>query len=100
MIAAEQQHIECLVSRVWGANSDNAAHSTGTQAIVSFHMHEHGNSGNIAKACDEVGTEDEKASQEGTLRKKLKHYKAIKGPYNPQKPFNGTLGYIKSHLNC
>jgi hypothetical protein len=35
-----------------------------------------------------------------TSRKKLKHCKAIKESYNPQKPFNGTLGYIKSHLNC
>jgi hypothetical protein len=34
---------------------------------VSFHVHEHGNSRNIAKASDEVGVEDKKVSQEGII---------------------------------
>ena len=67
MIAAGQQHVECLVSQVRDANSDDTAHLTGTQAIVSFHVHEHGNSRNIAKASDEVGVEDEKVSREGII---------------------------------
>ena len=67
MIAAGQRHVECLVSRVRDANSDDTTHSTGTQAIVSFHVHEHGNSRNIAKASDEVGVEGEKVSREGII---------------------------------
>ncbi len=62
MIAVGQWHVECLVLRVWNVNSSDAAHSTGTQTIVSFHVHEHGNSGNVAKASDDVGMEGEKAS--------------------------------------
>ena len=62
MIAAGQQHVERLVLQVRDANSSDAAHSTGTQTIVSFHVHEHGNSGNVAKASDDVGMEGEKAS--------------------------------------
>jgi hypothetical protein len=34
---------------------------------VSFHVHKHGNSRNIAKASDEVGVEDKKVSQEGII---------------------------------
>ena len=67
MIAAGQRHVERLVSRVRNANSSDAAHSTGTQTIVSFHVHEHGNSGNVAKASDDVGMEGEKASREGII---------------------------------
>jgi hypothetical protein len=67
MIAAGQRHIERLVSRVRDANTEDPAHSTGTQAIVSFHVHEHGNSGNVAKASDDVGVEGEKASREGII---------------------------------
>src|SRR5260370_33639478 len=67
MIAAGQQHVERLVSQVRDANSSDAAHSTGTQTIVSFHVHEHGNSRNVAKASDDVGMEDEKASREGII---------------------------------
>ncbi len=62
MIAVGQQDVEHLVSRVRNVNSLDAAHSTGTQTIVSFHVHEHGNSGNVAKASDDVGMEGEKAS--------------------------------------
>ena len=40
---------------------------TGTQAVVSFHVHEHGNSGNVAKASDDIGVEGKKASQEGII---------------------------------
>ena len=67
MIAVGQRHIECLVLQVWNANSSDAAHSTGTQTIVSFHVHEHGNSRNVAKASDDIGMEGEKASQEGII---------------------------------
>jgi len=67
MIVAGQRHVEYLVSRVRVANSDNATHSTGTQTIVSFHVHEHGDSGNVAKASDDVGVEGEKASREGII---------------------------------
>ena len=67
MIAVGQWHIEHLVSRVQDANSSDAAHSTGTQTIVSFHVHEHGNSRNVTKASDDVGMEGKKASQEGII---------------------------------
>ncbi len=62
-----QWHVEHLVSRVRDANSSDVAHSTGTQTIVSFHVHEHGNSGNVTKASDDVGMEGEKASREGII---------------------------------
>ena len=48
VIAAGQQHVERLVWRVWDANTEDLR-STGTQAVVSFHVHEHGNSGNAPK---------------------------------------------------
>src|SRR5258707_7181537 len=67
MIAAGQRHEERLVSQVQDANSSDAAHSTGTQTIVSFNVHEHGNSGNVAKASDDVGMEGKKASREGII---------------------------------
>ena len=62
MIATGQWHVKGLISQVWDANSKDAAHSTGTQAVVSFHMHEHGNSRNVAKASDDIGVEGKKAS--------------------------------------
>jgi hypothetical protein len=34
------------------------------------------------------------------IMKKIEALKAIKGPYNSQKPFNATLAHIKSYLNC
>ncbi len=34
---------------------------------MSFHVHEHGNSRNVAKTSDDVGVEGEKASQEGVI---------------------------------
>jgi len=42
-------------------------HSTGTQAVVSLHVHEHGNSGNVTKASDDIGMEGKEASQEGVI---------------------------------
>ncbi len=62
---AGQQHVERLVLQVWDANTEDPAHSTGAQAIVSFHVHEHGNSGNVTKASDDIGMEGKKASREG-----------------------------------
>jgi len=62
MIAVGQRHVEYLVSRVRDANTEDPAHSTGTHTIVSLHVHEHGNSGNVAKASDDIGMEGEKAS--------------------------------------
>ncbi len=67
MIAVGQWHVEHLVSRVRNVNSLDAAHLTGTQTIVSFHVHEHGNSRNVTKASDDVGMEGEKASREGII---------------------------------
>ena len=78
MVAVGQWHIEHLVSRVQDANTEDPAHSTGAQAIVSFHMHEHGNSGNVTKASDDVGMEGKKASREGIIcrhaNRKLKQF--------------------------
>ncbi len=34
---------------------------------MSFHVHEHGNSRNVAKASDDVGMEGKKASREGII---------------------------------
>jgi len=62
MIAVGQWHVEYLVSQVWDANTEDPAHSTGTRTVVSLHVHEHGNSGNVTKASDDVGMEGEKAS--------------------------------------
>jgi len=62
MIAAGQQHIEHLVSQVWDANTEDPAHSTGTLGIVSFHVHEHGNSGNVTKGSDDIGMESEEVA--------------------------------------
>src|SRR5258708_23700688 len=67
MIGGGKQHVENLVLQVQDVNSSDAAHSTGTQTIVSFHVHEHGNSRNVAKASDDVGMEGKKASREGII---------------------------------
>jgi len=42
-------------------------HLTGTQAVVSLHVHEHGNSRNVTKASNDIGMEGEEASQEGVI---------------------------------
>jgi len=67
MIATGWGHVECVVSQVRDANTEDPAHSTGTQAIMSFHVREHGNSWNIPKASDEVGMEGEKAFRESII---------------------------------
>ena len=67
VIAAGQQHIEHPVSQVLDANAFDPTHSTGKQGIVSFHVHKHGNSGNVTKASDDIGMEGEEAAQEGVI---------------------------------
>jgi len=62
MIAVGQQHIECLVFQVWDANTKDPAHLTGTPGIVSFHVHEHGNGGNVTKGSDDIGMESKEAA--------------------------------------
>jgi len=62
MIAVGQWHIEGSVSQVWDANTLDLTHSTGMQAIVSFHMHKHGNSRNVTKASDDIGMEGKEAA--------------------------------------
>ena len=62
MIEVRQQYIEHVVSQVRDANTLDLAHSTGTQGIMSFHVHNHGNSGNVTKASDNIGMEDEEAA--------------------------------------
>jgi Cu/Zn superoxide dismutase len=42
-------------------NTLDLTHSTGTQAIVSFHVHKHGNCGNVTKASNDIGMEGEEA---------------------------------------
>src|SRR5712691_9537218 len=70
--------VERLVSQVRHANTFDLAHSTGTQGIVSFHVHQHGNGGNVTKASDDIGMEGEEAAQEGIVcrhtRCKLKQF--------------------------
>jgi len=67
VIAAGQQHVEGSVSQVQDANTLDLTHSTGTQAVVSFHVHKHGNSGNVTKASDDIGMEGEEAAREGVI---------------------------------
>ncbi len=78
MVAVGQQHVECLVSRVRHANTFDLAHSTGTQGIVSLHVHQHGNGGNVTKASDDIGMEGKEAAREGIVcrhtRCKLKQF--------------------------
>jgi len=64
---AGQWHVECSVSRVWDANTFYRTHSTGTYAIVSLHVHEHGNGRNITKGCDKISVEGEDAVREGII---------------------------------
>jgi len=61
MVAVGQRHVECLVSRVRDANTFDLAHSTRTHGIVTFHVHEHGNGGNVTKAGDDIGMEGKEA---------------------------------------
>ena len=67
MIATGQGHVERPISRVRDANGLDLAHSTGKQGIVSFHVHEHGNSGNVTKASDDIGMEGEEVAREGII---------------------------------
>ena len=64
MIEVGQRYIERVVSRVGDVNTLDLAHSTGTQGIVSFHVHNHGNGRNVTKASDNIGMEDEEAARE------------------------------------
>ena len=67
MIAAGQRHVGRLVSRVRDANTEVATHSTRTQGIVSFHVHEHGNGRNVTKCCDNISMEGEETAREGII---------------------------------
>lgn len=67
MIAAGQWHVVRLVSRVWDADTSDLTHSTGIQGIVSLHVHEHGNGGNVTKRGDNISVEDEEAAREGII---------------------------------
>jgi len=67
VITAGQRHIEGSVSQVRDANTLDLTHLTGTQAVVSFHVHKHGNSGNVTKASDDIGMEGEEAAREGVI---------------------------------
>jgi hypothetical protein len=58
---AGQQHVECLVSQVQDANTKDLTHSTGTHAIVPFHVHKHRNGRYVAKASDDICVEGEEA---------------------------------------
>ena len=67
MVAVGQGHVKHLVLQVQDMDTKNHAHSTGTQAIVSFHVHEHGDSRNITKASNDIGMEGKKLPQEGIV---------------------------------
>jgi len=67
VIVVGQWHVEGSVSQVQDANTLDLTHSTGTQAIVSFHVHKHGNSGNVTKASDDIGMEGKEAAREGVI---------------------------------
>jgi len=62
MIVVGQWHVERLVSQAQDANTLDPAHPTGTQAIVSFHVHEHRDGGNVTKASDNICMEGEGAA--------------------------------------
>src|SRR5260221_11894397 len=78
MVAAGQRHVERIVSRVWHANTFDLAHSTGTQGIMSLHVHQHGNGRDVTKGSDDIGMEGEEAVREGSVckqtRSKLKQF--------------------------
>src|SRR5258707_10562168 len=78
MVAAGQRHVERLVSRVWHANTFELAHSTGTEGIMSLHVHQHGNGRDVTKGSDDIGMEGEEAVREGIVcrhtRCKLKQF--------------------------
>jgi hypothetical protein len=67
MIAVGQWHVVHLISQVQDANTSDLTHSTGTQGIVSLHVHEHGNGGNVTKHSDNISMEDEEAAREGII---------------------------------
>jgi len=67
MIAVGQQHVEHPISQVRDANTSDPTHSTGTQAIVSLYVHEHGNGRNVTEACDNISTEGKEAAREGVI---------------------------------
>jgi len=62
-----QRHVERSVLQVRDANTFYLTHSTGTHAIVSLHVHEHGNSRNITKGCDKISVEGKDAAREGII---------------------------------
>jgi len=63
-----QRYIERPVSQVQDANTSDLTHSTGTQGIVSLHVHDHGNGGDITKGCDKIGMEGKAAAREGIIQ--------------------------------
>ena len=67
MIVAGQWHVECLVLQAWDADTLDPAHLTGMHGIVAFHVHKHGNSGNVTKASNNIGREGEEAAREGII---------------------------------
>jgi len=67
MIAVGQWHVERPVSQVQDANTLDLTHSTGTQAIVSLHVHKHGNGRNVTKGHDNISMEGEEAAREGII---------------------------------
>jgi hypothetical protein len=73
MIAVGQQHIGHLILQVQDANTKDATHSTRTQGIVSFHVHEHGNGRNVTKHCDNISMEGEETAQEGIICRHTDH---------------------------
>jgi len=79
MTTAGQQHIEHPVSQVQNANTLDLTHSTGTCAIMSLHMHEHGNGRNVTKGCDKISVEGKDTAREGIIQslKKLSQCFAI-----------------------
>ena len=67
MTAAGQRYVERPVSQVWNANTSDLTHSTGTRAVVSLHVHEHGNGRNVTKGRDKISVEGEDAAREGII---------------------------------
>jgi hypothetical protein len=48
-------------------NTSDLTHSTEIQGIVSLHVYEHGNSGNVTKCSNNISMEDEEAAREGII---------------------------------